>query len=213
LPTLITRQIIYGRALEFGYGGTEVWKWYTPQLGRVLFSSDHGLLAWTPILIPAAVGLVLFLKRERKFATYLITAVLAFYYLIAIDPCWDGLSSFGNRKFISLMPLFVIGLAVTLSEFAGSLKKSTGAMVITASLIAVFVIWNLAFIFQWGTHLVPARGPISWKQMAYNQAVVVPKRAVTEVKAYLENRRGMMKQIEVEDIEQQRKQMKAGAGK
>jgi hypothetical protein len=42
---------------------------------------------------------------------------------------------------------------------------------------------------------------------------VVPKRAVTEVKAYLENRRGMMKQIEVEDIEQQRKQMKAGAAK
>jgi hypothetical protein len=49
--------------------------------------------------------------------------------------------------------------------------------------------------------------------MAYNQAVVVPKRAVTDVKEYLENRRDMMKQIEVEDIEQQKKQMKAGAGK
>jgi hypothetical protein len=212
LPTLITRQIIYGRALEFGYGGTEVWKWYAPHLGSVLFSSDHGLLAWTPILIPAATGLVLFLKHERKFATYLIAAVLSFYYLIAIDPCWDGLSSFGNRKFISLLPLFVVGLAVALSEFAGSLKKSK-EMSIAASVVAVFIVWNLAFIFQWGTHLVPARGPISWKQMAYNQAVVVPKRAVTDVKEYLENRRDMMKQIEVEDIEQQKKQMKAGARK
>jgi hypothetical protein len=36
---------------------------------------------------------------------------------------------------------------------------------------------------------------------------------VTDVKAYLENRRGMMKQIEVEDIEQQNSQMKVGAGK
>jgi hypothetical protein len=43
--------------------------------------------------------------------------------------------------------------------------------------------------------------------------MVVPKRAVTDVKAYLENRRGMMKQIEVEDIEQQNSQMKVGAGK
>jgi hypothetical protein len=137
---------------------------------------------------------------------------LSFYYLIAIDPCWDGLSSFGNRKFISLLPFFVIGLAVALSEFAGSLKKSK-EMAIGASVVAVFVIWNLAFIFQWGTHLVPARGPISWKEMAYNQVVIVPKRAVTDVKAYLENRRGMMKQIEVEDLEQQQKQMKAGAGK
>jgi len=210
LPTLITRQIIYGRPLDFGYGGTEVWKWYAPHLSSVLFSSDHGLLAWTPILIPAAAGLVLFLKREQKFATYLIAAVLALYYLIAIDPCWDGLSSFGNRKFISLLPLFVIGLAVALSEFAGWLKENKRPMAIAASVVAVFVIWNLAFIFQWGTHLVPARGPISWKQMAYNQIAVAPKRAVTDVKAYLENRRGMMKQIEVQDLEQQKEQMKAG---
>jgi hypothetical protein len=101
---------------------------------------------------------------------------------------------------------------VALSEFAGSLKKSN-KMAISASMVAFFVIWNLAFIFQWGTHLVPARGPISWKEMAYNQVIIVPKRAVTDVKAYLENRRGMMKQIEVEDIEQQEKQMKGGVGK
>jgi hypothetical protein len=49
--------------------------------------------------------------------------------------------------------------------------------------------------------------------MAYNQAFVVPRRAVTDVKAYLENRRGMMKQIEVEDVEQQNSQIKVGAGK
>lgn len=209
LPTLVTRQIIYGHPLEFGYGGTDVWRWNAPHFGSVLFSADHGLLAWTPILIPALAGLVLLLKSERKLAAYLITAVLAFYYLIAIDPCWDGLSSFGNRKFTSLMPLFVIGLAVMLSEFAGWMK-SKRAMPIAASAVAVFVIWNLAFIFQWGTHLVPARGPISWKEMAYNQVAVVPKRAVTQVTQYLENRRGMMKQIEVEDLEQQKEQMKTG---
>jgi Dolichyl-phosphate-mannose-protein mannosyltransferase len=204
LPTLVTRRIIYGRPLEFGYGGTDVWKWKSPHLGSVLFSSDHGLLAWTPILIPAAVGLFLLFKRERKLATYLIAAVLSFYYLIAIDPCWDGLSSFGNRKFISLVPLFVLGLAVSFGEFAGLLKKSKQALAIAASVTTILVIWNLGFIFQWGVHLIPSRGPISWRQMAYNQVVVVPERAATEVKAYFENRRGMMQRIELEDIEQQK---------
>ena len=66
LPTLMTKRIIYGHPLDFGYGGTEVWQWKSPHFGSVLFSSDHGLLAWTPILIPAVVGLFLFLRREHK---------------------------------------------------------------------------------------------------------------------------------------------------
>ena len=213
LPTLVTRQIIYGHLLEFGYGGTDVWKWKSPHLVSVLFSSDHGLLVWTPILIPAVAGLFFFFKRERKLAACLIAGVLSFYYLIAIDPCWDGLSAFGARKFTSLLPLFVLGLAVSFSEFAGLLKTSKKALVIAASVTALLVVWNLGFIFQWGVHLVPSRGPISWKQMAYNQVVVVPQLAVTDVKAYVGNRRGLMQRIELEDIRQQKKQQETRTGK
>ena len=123
--------------------------------------------------------------------------------------CPRSATDFSSRSrrcsFLELHVLGIGGVALEFGEQRGVLFASSAT--------AVFVVWNLAFIFQWGTHLVPARGPISWKQMAYNQAVVVPKRAVTEVKAYLENRRGMMKQIEVEDIEQQNSQMKVGAGK
>jgi hypothetical protein len=183
-----------------------VWKWKSPHLVNVLFSADHGLLAWTPILIPAVLGLVFLLRQERKLAVYVIGASLSFYYLIAIDPCWDGLSSFGNRKFLSLVPLFVLGLAVTFREFANAFRRSKGALVTAGSVTALLVVWNLAFIFQWGTHLVPARGPISWRQMAYNQVAVVPARVVTDVGAYIGNRRSMMRRIELEDIALQKKQ-------
>jgi hypothetical protein len=71
---------------------------------------------------------------------------------------------------------------------------------------AVLIIWNLAFIFQWGVHLIPARGPISWKQMAYNQVTVVPQRAMNDIRAYVGNRRAMMQRIEREDIGEQKKQ-------
>jgi hypothetical protein len=139
-------------------------------------------------------------------AWYLVTAFLALFYLIAIDSCWDGISSFGNRFFVSLTPMFVLGLAVFFSEFAKWVKGTRKAMVIAGSVTGLFILWNLAFIFQWGTHMVPARGPISWKQMVRNQFVAVPHQAVTQFTAYFENRRGLMHHIEQEDIRQWREQ-------
>ncbi len=210
-PTLITRQIIYGHPLSFGYGDVDIGLWASPRLLTVLFSSDHGVLVWTPIVIPAVVGLFLFLKQDRPMAACLITAVLALYYLIAIDSCWDGISSFGNRFFISLTPIYILGLAVSLSELAKWLGKERRAMAIASSVIALLIIWNLAFIFQWGTHMVPARGPISWRQMVRNQFTAVPQRAGTEVAAYFEKRGALMHQIELEDVRQLKAQ--EGAGK
>jgi hypothetical protein len=204
LPTLITRQIIYGHPLSFGYGDVDVAQWTSPRLASVLFSSDHGLLVWTPILIPAVAGLFLLRRHDRALAAYLVTAFLALYYLIAIDSCWDGISSFGNRFFISLTPLFVLGLAVSLSEFAKWLGKERRAMAIASSVTALLILWNLAFIFQWGMHMVPARGPISWKQMVRNQILAVPPRAATEFASYFENRRALMYHIEQEDVRQLR---------
>src|SRR4029077_17382662 len=112
-PTLVTRKIIYGRPWFSGYEGLGTWNWTSPAFGKVLFSSDHGLLAWTPILLFAILGLVLLRRRDRELGDALIVTFLAFYYFIASYPSWDGLSSFGNRFFVSLTPLFVIGLAAT----------------------------------------------------------------------------------------------------
>jgi len=205
-PTLITRQIIYGHPLEFGYGGIGAWHLGSPYWVSVLFSSDHGLLVWTPIVIPALLGLVLFLKRGDGMPRYVLAACLGFYYLMTIDPCWDGISSFGNRKFLSLTPVFILGLAVTFSEFARVMNASRQGLVIARSVATALIVWNLAFIFQWGTHLVPARGPISWKQMVHNQFFVVPERAFGGIAAYVQNRRGLMQQIEHQDVSQMNSQ-------
>jgi hypothetical protein len=201
-PTLITRKIIYGRPLAFGYENVPRWRWASPYLGSTLFSSDHGLLLWTPILILAVAGLFLFLKRNRTVAAYFIIVLVVFCYLLGGNPNWDGISSFGNRFFISLTPLFVLGLAVLFSELASLLKRDWAALALASSVTGLFVIWNFAFIFQWGMHMIPVRGPISWKQMVHNQILVVPGRALADVKAYANNRAALMQQIEKEDVRQ-----------
>lgn len=208
-PTLVTRKIIYGSPWSSGYESLGQWNWTSPVLGKVLFSSDHGLVVWTPILLPALLGLVLLRRRDRELGDALIATFLAFYYLIASYASWDGLSSFGNRFFVSLTPLFVIGLAATMDALATRFPRRRAAPVLAGG-TAVLILWNLGFIFQWGTHLVPARGPISWREMASNQFSVVPVRITRSVVNYFTGRRQMMGRIEEEDVQQLEKQKAKG---
>src|SRR5207249_8229861 len=57
LPTLITRAIIFGGLFRFGSYTALPWDWSAPNWRLVLFSSEHGLLSWTPILALAILGL------------------------------------------------------------------------------------------------------------------------------------------------------------
>jgi Dolichyl-phosphate-mannose-protein mannosyltransferase len=203
LPTFVTRQIIYGSPFATGYPGILTWHWTSPALVDVLLSSDHGMWSWTPVLFLAAVGLFFLAKRERLLGIGSILAFLAYYYFIASYGDWDGLSSYGNRFFVSLTPIFVLGLAALLSAFAGWVGKPSRAVAAAGTAIALLAVWNAGFIFQWGVHLVPARGEISWREMAHNQFLVVPERFTNSVQTYFLHRKDMMHQIEREDIEQQ----------
>ncbi|MGA7792813.1 MAG: glycosyltransferase family 39 protein [Candidatus Acidiferrales bacterium] len=203
-PTFLTRQIIYGNPFESGYPALSTWNWTSPALLKVLFSSDHGLFSWTPILILAVVGLAFLAKRDALLGAGCLLTFLAYYYFIASYPDWDGLSSFGNRFFVSLTPIFILGLAALLSSFSSWLGKTTRAVAIASPVLALLIAWNLGFIFQWGTHLVPARGEISWSTMVHNQVIDVPLRMTQALENYFIDRGEMMLHIEQEDIEQQK---------
>jgi hypothetical protein len=208
LPTLITKKIIYGSYTRFGY--TEHWFWKSPAFFRVGFSADHGLFSWTPIVIPAVIGLVYLRRRDGVLAAYLIAMFAAYFYTIGCYQNWDGLSAFGNRFFVSLTPIFVLGLAAFFDglERAWSARR---AMIVSASATAVLILWNLGLIFQWGSHMIPVRGPISWRDTAYNQFARVPTEASQTVKNYLTHRKGLMDQIEQEDVDQLKTRREQGS--
>jgi hypothetical protein len=201
LPTFISRYVIYGSALESGYVPLGYWAWRSPYFLSVLFSSDHGLLLWTPVVILAVVGLFVFWRREPRVGAPILAAVLAFYLLIACYPDWDGISSYGNRFFISLTAPFILGLSVLFDRAAAWFHSSRTALAAASSLVACLILWNMAFVFQWGTHLVPARGPIVWSEMIHNQFFAVPREASGMARSYLFHRANLMRQIEQRDIE------------
>jgi hypothetical protein len=204
LPTLITRRIIYGGLFETGYPPISTWHWTSPVLLKILFSSDHGMFSWTPVLILAAVGLLFLIKRDALLGVGSLLTFLTFYYFIASYLDWDGISSFGNRFFVSLTPIFILGLAALLDSFSTWIGKTTRAVSVVCPVLALFIVWNAGLIYQWGTHMVPARGEISWSTMVHNQFLEVPRRVTHSLETYFMHRADMMQDIEQEDIEQQK---------
>ena len=204
LPTFLTRWAVFGNAFESGYPPLKEWNWTSPVWLSLLFSADHGLLSWTPVLIPAFVGLFWTWRKDSLLGGGLLLSVLAYAYFISSYPDWDGLSSFGNRFFISLTPIFVIGLAVALEHFAQLWKRPGSDVVLVGALLALLSLWNAGFIFQWGTQMIPARGPISWAEMTHNQVAVVPTRIASDLSRYFLRRESVMHGIEVQDLERRR---------
>ena len=127
---------------------------------------------------------------------------LGFYYLIASYALWNGLSSFGNRFFVSMTPAFVLGLTASIAASARLFASARQAVATAGLTLSVFVLWNVGLIFQWGTHMIPVRGPIAWREMAYNQVTVVPDRMFRAAGSYLVARRAIMHEIEQKDLKQ-----------
>jgi hypothetical protein len=202
VPTFVTRAIVYGGPFESGYISIRNYLWSSPVFFSVLFSSEHGLLSWTPLLAFAILGLFLFAFRLPKIGVPFICALIAFYVFISFYPDWAGISSYGNRFFVSLTSLFVLGLAYLLERLAARFSRPRAAVVATSVVLACFALWNLGMIYQWGVHLVPARGPISFREAGYNQFFVVPGRLRSNLRTYFVRRGELMKQIEKKDVQQ-----------
>jgi hypothetical protein len=191
--------------LNFGYG--DLWNFGSPALLKICVSSEHGLFSWTPILALAVIGLF-FLRRQDKFLSlYSIATFSAYVYTIGCYLDWAGISSFGSRFFVSLTPLFILGLAAFFHWMTYSWRERPANILVT-SITALLIVWNLGLIFQWGTHLIPARGPISWRTAAYNQVAVVPEKAFRTLEAYLTGRGRLMNHIEQQDLQQLKQQDK-----
>jgi Dolichyl-phosphate-mannose-protein mannosyltransferase len=201
--TLITRRIIYGNAFESGYPPLSTWLWSSPKIFPVLFSADHGMLTWTPVLALALAGLVMFARIDWIFGSGLLLAFLAFFYGIASYVNWDGLSSFGNRFFVSFTPVFVIGLAALLEGVARRWRVRPPAIVCALTLL---VLWNFGFMFQWGTQMIPAQGAISWNEVVQNQFAVVPRSVAGGLYSYFADRGMLMREIEKSEMRRNHQQ-------
>jgi hypothetical protein len=199
-PQLVIKSILHGSALRTGTLNRYFWD--APRLVDVGFATEHGLFLWTPVLLLSVAGLVVLCRREPVVGAGLLAAFGCTYYVVACYEAWHGISSFGNRFFVSLTPAFVVGAAVTLQGAHRLLARGRPAPAAWAALavpVAVLAAWNAGLIFQWGTSMVPRQGPVDFAVVARNQATVVPRKIAALALRYVAARQQTMREQERQD--------------
>lgn len=150
---------------------------------ETLLSDRHGLFVWTPIAIPAVLGLVLLLRRQRELAG----VALASLALLVLANCsardWWGGAAFGMRRLVSGTPLFALGLAAFLDDAGRALgggqdtadtpKRDVRAAWLAPAVALAFVAWNLGLLGQYALGMISHTEAVPFATIAANQPFVV----------------------------------------
>jgi hypothetical protein len=193
LPQLIGKAIVYGTPFTTGYH--DEFFFAAPRIWQTGWSTEHGLFVWTPVVFLAVAGLVIGIRRKP--AALALTVAAVFYYVVASYQNWHGQSSFGNRFFVSLTVFFVWGLA----ELVGRVDVGRGGpRAAVAGGALLLALWNGGLAFQWGTGLVPNRGPVDFRVVARQQVLVVPGAVWRFLRRYCTARRDVIRDVEQGDV-------------
>jgi len=134
-----------------------------------------------------------------------VTILVLFYYVVASYQSWHGLSSFGNRFFLSFTFAWVVGLATLIRWGQGRTWRHPALARASGQIIGVgLVLWNIGLIFQWGTDIIPNRESVSFRTVARNQVTVVPRRIGGFLWRYFTDRSGLTEDVERTDQLEQR---------
>ena len=132
LPQMIVWGVLYGQPLALPQGPAFM-RWTEPALLKVLFSDNHGLFSWTPIVLVAVLGVPLIARRDSNLATGLgVFLLLSWYVNAAVVDWWAG-EAFGARRFVSCVPVFVLGFAAIVDRWSPSLR----ALAVFATVVIV----------------------------------------------------------------------------
>jgi hypothetical protein len=143
---LLTGQVVPASAQELGYQRRERFFWTDPALFLSLFSSRRGLFFWTPLLLLSAWGLIWHLFRHRGWRDGLLVSLLVscaiLWYVNASWYAWWLGNSAGNRGFIEMAALFIIGFGFAYT-WLGQIATVPRRIVIGLIVLAAMVNYTL----------------------------------------------------------------------
>ncbi|MBN2056251.1 hypothetical protein JW905_15105, partial [bacterium] len=113
-----------------------------PHLLEMLFSNQHGLFNWTPLLVVAVVGFIPLIRAQPRMGCYVVvTFAVQTYYNSCRSEWWN--LGFGIRRYANYAVLFALGFAA-LYEFC---RRSWLRALLTV-LTVLAAIWNVTFMAQ-----------------------------------------------------------------
>jgi hypothetical protein len=203
LPQLAAYQVINGYPGPSRLVARKL-NWLAPHAFGVLASPEHGLLFWTPLVVLSLAGLVWLVVRSRgddgsdgrRVAVCLLLMVLSQVYVAGSVESWTVAGAFGQRRFVGLTALFVVGLAALMSRVfapaaAGAVAGPVPGRVrrlLVAAVVALGVWWNLGLMAQFGAGLMD-RQRLELGRNTYQTFVTIPRRLPELAYRYVFERR------------------------
>lgn len=177
--------VLYDNPVVIPQGNTFI-EFHDLAIWQVLFSSNHGLFTWHPMLLVGTLGLAL-LWKHNHWLTLALSGVLVLQLLLnaSVNDWWAGWS-FGHRRFISTLPIMALGLALVLERLSN--KKLLWAAIV----LCVFAGWNQLFIYQYRNNLIPHSQPLTLREMVFDKlrlpAITQAKQLTFEAMAALQRK-------------------------
>ncbi len=202
LPQLLAYKVLNGK---FGPSPlvTRKMYWNAPHALQVLADPEHGFFFWTPLAILAVIGLILLAARHnpvvgrglqtpapsealRIGACMLLMLGLQVYISGAVES-WTVAGAFGQRRFVALTILLVVGIAALRAAV-----RARPARVMINVLVALSVWWNVALMAEFGTAMMD-RQRLELRRNAYDAFVTLPRMAPELIYRYFTSRSSFYK--------------------
>jgi hypothetical protein len=155
---------------------------YSPHFFEVLFSSEHGLFFWSPILLLFFAGGLLLLKKQRYAGLVLLAAFVAQVYISGAVDSWTQAGAFGARRFVGATAIFAAWGAFLIEALELRFRRAG-----VAAVVSIFILWNVSLMIQFGLGLMD-RDKLVWSQIVHNHLHEVPPRLGSVLSSYLFSR-------------------------
>jgi hypothetical protein len=142
--------------------------WTAPHALEVLFSPAHGFFFWTPLAL-----------LTRWVAACLLTAAAVQVYVAGSVESWTVAGAFGQRRFVALTVVLVVGLAAL-----RRVPVTAPGRITLMAVVVLCVWWQVGLLAQFGAALMD-RQRLEPLRNAYVTFVVLPGRLPELVSRYL----------------------------
>lgn len=154
---------------------------------EVAVSPQYGLIFWTPLAVPAFLGLIWLWRRDRTLTLALGLMVLATWVVNAVYSTGPTRGSFGARRFLNCTPVILLGLA---AGYQALRERRLAPLAPILTLLGIW--WNLGLVIQFAFNLMN-RQRLELDQILLNQVTQVPVQLLERGSRLLLNRDSLFK--------------------
>jgi hypothetical protein len=120
-----------------------------------------------PVTFFSVLGLFLLSKRQPRLVMPLLAVLLLELYVNASTRDWFGGGGFGPRRYISELPIFIIGYAGFLQAFSGRIKAIVGGALGLVLSIQQWILLRYALVERIGGRNLSMAPDFLWEDVGY----------------------------------------------